>query len=203
MAPPGGVGPFSPPPPRCGHGGAAGVSRPPQPVRAGPGPGCPRFGTQRDRLARGAAGRRPLPDGVEFRLVQLQVSARHHRAGEKLRGCDASAVPVSNGAGGEGPVLLTPPPPGPTGAGPDRPRPLLCAEGLRCGVIRPAAAATRLPGNKEGALWHLGRVTGPCPAVLSVQGVRVSTGGSLRAPVTGLGAIIPSRLNLGLLGLFS
>lgn len=170
--------PFPPAPPRrCGHGGAAGVSRPPQPLRAGPGPGRPRFGAQRDRPARGAAGRRPVPDGAEFRLVQLQVSARHRRAGEKLRGCDGPAVPVSDGAGGEVAVLSAPPPPGPAGPAPVHPlcpgtavwcdppgcrcHPLTCKQGgclVAAGVCYRAVSYRTLRAGCQ----HWRQFTSPC-----------------------------------------
>lgn len=62
------------PAPPLGHGGAARLARPPGPLRAGAGPRRPRTGALRDQPARGGVGRRALPGGAQFRLVQLQVS---------------------------------------------------------------------------------------------------------------------------------
>lgn len=184
-------------PGRRGHGGTAGLARPPQPVRAGAGPGRPRAGAQRDRPVWGGAGRRPVPDGAEFRLVQLQVSARHPPA--PGRSSAAAADPRCPSATGPRPSERAPSPPA-EGRSPRRwAGPPLCAGGLRCGVTRLAAACS--PGSE-------GRV--PCGCWREAEGAvprrtrrAPRLGAACRAPGRGPAAVTPSRLNLGLLGLFS
>lgn len=122
--------------------------------------------------------------------------------GEKLRGCGGPAVPVGNGAAAERAGPFAPPlPPSPAeGRSPRRwAGPPLCAGGLRCGVTRPAVACS--PGSE-------GRV--PCGCWGEAEGAvprrtcrAPCLGAACRAPGRGPAAVTPSRLNLGLLGLFS